>query len=210
MALFKEIFCKECGAKAGMLARTKLGDGNYICNKCLTIVPNYIKKCLSDYSYEQYMMMKQYLIWSTSELGKVFKENHYFHGIHIDTQHGIFYFDSSLFGKPVYLLFSNVEDFDLQYAAEEFKEGFLGDKVNGKILFRLKMNEPYFYHEDVLAYDVKATAKKSFFGNKVEYDNPAGMNEFMNYFLNAWKAGLDAKTAQLQAQADALLNQNQY
>ena len=85
MALFKEIFCKECGAKAGMLARTKLGDGNYICNKCLTIVPNYIKKCLSDYSYEQYMMMKQYLIWSTSELGKVFKENHYFHGIHIDT-----------------------------------------------------------------------------------------------------------------------------
>ena len=90
------------------------------------------------------------------------------------------------------------------------KEGFLGDKVNGKILFRLKMNEPYFYHEDVLAYDVKATAKKSFFGNKVEYDNPAGMNEFMNYFLNAWKAGLDAKTAQLQAQADALLNQNQY
>lgn len=44
MSLLKEIYCADCGAKTNLFFRTKLSDKNYICSKCMKIVPSYMKK----------------------------------------------------------------------------------------------------------------------------------------------------------------------
>ncbi len=187
MGFFKEIYCADCGKKTNILTRTKLADEQYLCYECTADIPSYIQKCLPSYSLEQYRELKKYIEYSNNELSKLFNENHDFYSLHIDTEHEIFYFDSGLFSEPLYLKFSNINDFDLVFSPDELKESMFGDKVTGKIFFKIKMNIPYFYYEKVLAKDVKAKAKTSFFGSKVEYENPKGMSEFLFYFLSAWR-----------------------
>ena len=47
------------------------------------------------------------------------------------------------------------------------------------------MEEPYFYYETFLATGVRAPAKKIMYNTKVSYDNPDGMDEFLELFLQA-------------------------
>ncbi len=194
MELFKEINCGECGAKTNLFTRTKLNDEQFLCSKCTSMIPGYINKCLGDYTLEQYRELKNYIVYSNDILSKKFNENHWFHTLHIDTEHSLFYFDTGFFSKPIYFEFNNICDFDLVFSPNEIKEGFFGDKVIGKILFKLKMNNPYFYYEEIIARDVKAKAKTSFFGSKVEYDNPKGMDEFYLYFMTAWQDAIAAES----------------
>lgn len=197
MGLFKEINCVHCGKKTGVLTRRKLEDGNYVCSKCMSMIPNYIATCLGEYNYEQYQDLRSYLEESENTLSKLFRENHSFYAIHIDTEHELFYIDIDY--PRVYLKFEDVADFRLEYEADEVKEGLLGDKVTGKIYLKLKMYSPYFYKEAVLASNVKASAnvRDGLFQKKVKYSNPKGMDDFLHYFLSTWRSASDAKYARL-------------
>ena len=53
MGLFDAKVCKHCGAKIGMVGKTKLTDGNYLCSKCTKGTTYYIN--LSNNSYEEFI-----------------------------------------------------------------------------------------------------------------------------------------------------------
>lgn len=191
MGLFKDIYCSNCGEKTKMLFRTQLCDGGYLCSKCTTCVPSYMLSSFNDkYSIEDYHAFKEYVDYSNQKLRPLFHETHNFYTIHIDTENRIFYIGYGVDANTLFLNFASVTRFDLVFKAENYKEGVLGDKVTGKILFELGMAAPYFYHEEVLSNNAKAKAKKKLFGSKIEFDNPSGMDDFIFYFNRAWEADI--------------------
>lgn len=190
MALFKEIYCNECGKKTSMLTRTKLKDEKYLCFDCTTKIPSYIGDNLDKYTYDGYHELLDYMEYSKNTLKDQFIETHHFKGIYVDTEHKLFYLEE-LTKDPLYLHLKHLEEFELYFQAGEFKEGFLDDKVVGQLLFQMKVNNPPIYIEKVLAKNIKAPAKKSFFGNKVQFENPKGMDEFLTFFKLAWCNALE-------------------
>ena len=188
MSLLKEINCANCGEKTTMLFRTKLKDKNYLCSKCMKKIPSYMKKTVKkEYSLEDYNDFKAYVEYSEQYLRPVFQETHEFHGIHIDTDNQIFYIGYGIDKNTLFLNFSNLVDFDLVFKAEEFKEGIIGSKVKGDIVMGITMSNPYFNHEEILIYGAKAKAKKALFGASVRYENPKGMDFFIEAFACAWE-----------------------
>ena len=192
MGIFKEINCACCGKKTNLLTRMKLQDGNYLCSECAAKIPSFLKDSVkSHYDLEDYHSFLAYIEYSNKELRPRFHETHWYYSIHIDTENKIFYLGYDINEKTVFFNFHNIEAFNLVFNAEEFKEGVLGDKVKGELALILKMNNPYFYHEEILDYSAKAKAKKKLLSNKVEYDNPKGMDEFLLFFQTAWQASLE-------------------
>jgi len=186
--------CAYCGAKAGIFGRNKLLDGKYVCSKCSADIPSYIVSCLpTGYTFEDFVELKKYAEYSKNELKPRFNETYSYYSIRIDTEHGLYYIEDGIWSDPFYLEMSNIEDFDLLFAPEKYKEGLIGDKVYGKVLFRIKAHDPYFYFETILDDKVKAKAKKSFFGSKVECDNPKGLDEFLLHFNVAWQTSLHSQ-----------------
>ena len=199
MGIFKEINCAFCGKKTGLLTRMKLQDGNYLCGDCVSKIPSYMKDSVKKYyDMEDYRAFLNYKDYSDRELRPRFHETHSYYTIHIDTENKIFYLDYDINEKTVFFNFYTIDDFDLVFKAEEFKEGMLGDKVKGEVLLVLKVNAPYFYHEEILDYSAKAKAKKKLLSNRVEYENPKGMDEFMMYFQRAWQASREEAYAQAE------------
>ena len=192
MGIFKDVYCAVCGEKTKLLTRTRLNDGNYLCSKCTECVPSYMNESLvNHYDLENFQGFQRYVAYSDSVLRPMFAEMHKYYCLHIDTENEIFYIGDRLDDKTLFFQFDQLEDFDLVYHAEEFKEGMVGDKVFGRLLLKIKMGYPYFYYEKQLDTHVKAKAKKSFFGSKVDYENPKGMDEFLMYFFDAWKSSLE-------------------
>ena len=199
MGIFKEIHCAHCGQKTSLLARMKLHDGNYLCSTCAAKIPSFMKESVkAHYDLSDYRTFLEYIEYSNRELRPRFHETHYYYSIHIDTENKLFYLGYELNEKTVFFSFHSIEDFDLIFKAEVLKEGVLGDKVKGELLLILKLDFPYFYHEEILDYSAKAKAKKKLLSNTVEYDNPKGMNEFLLFFQTAWKASLEEAYAQEQ------------
>ncbi|MBP3569624.1 MAG: hypothetical protein J6K04_10715 [Lachnospiraceae bacterium] len=197
MGLFKDVFCAECGDKTKMLSRTGLSDGNYLCSKCMSIVPMYMQKSFIEvYELEDYKDFKKYVEFSNETLRPMFHETHCYENIHIDTENGIFCIDYLINDKTLFLDFEDVTRFDLIFKAEEFKEGMLGDKVVGKVLFELAMDLPAFYYTDVIKNNAKGKAKKKLFGGKIEFENPEGMDEFLYFAQRTWQEALEAKEDQ--------------
>lgn len=183
MGIFKEIYCAICGKKTSLLTRLKLTDGNYVCSECQTKLPSYMYDSVSNhYTLEDYKSFLEYSHYSSTVLRPMFHETQHYHTLHIDTENHLFYIGYGIDDDTLILHFHNIDDFDLLFSAEKFKEGIIGDKVQGKVLFKIKMQQPYFYHEKILDYAAKAKAEKKFFGNKVEYENPKGMDDFLLYF----------------------------
>lgn len=210
MGIFKEISCAYCGQKTSLLTRIKLHDGNYLCSTCASKIPSFMKESAkAHYKLDDYRVFLEYIEYSNRELRPCFHETHCYYSIHIDTENKIFYLGYDMNEKTVFFNFHNIEEFDLVFKAEELKEGVLGDKVKGELLLILKMNLPYFYHEEILDYSAKAKAKKKLLSNRVEYDNPKGMNEFLLFFQTAWAASLEESYAQEQYEStstDAVLS----
>lgn len=197
MGLFKEIKCTKCGEVTKLLTRTKLSDGNYLCSKCTKPIPYYIRSCLSDrYTIEMYNNLLSYLKYSNETLRMKFHETQSYHSLHIDTESQIFFIGYGISDETLFLEFKNISRFNMLFKAEDVKDGVLGTKVNGKILFELGMDTPYFYLEEVLTSNAKAKAKKSFFGNNIEYENPAGMDDFLFYFNHCWEMALEEKASE--------------
>lgn len=195
MGLFKEIMCTHCGKKTNMLTRAKLRDGSYLCSKCAAAAPTSSSLCEGD--YQDYLKVLEYMEESKNKLAKEFHETHRFQSIHIDTQHKLFYLDDVY--PTVYLKFENLEEFNMNFAADEVKTGMLSTKVTGKIFYKVKVSFPTIFIDQVLARDVKATAKvkSGIFSDKVVYDNPKGMDDFLHYFAQAWQTAIDEKSARL-------------
>lgn len=191
MSLFKDVYCADCSEKTNLLFRTKLKDKKYLCSKCMKKVPSYMKNTLkSEYIYEDFEEFKDYLDYANKYLRPVFKETHEFHGIHIDVANQIFYIGYGIDENTVFLNFSNLADFDLIFKAEEYKEGIIDSKVKGNIVMGITMENPYFKHEEILVYGAKAKAKKALFGSTVRYENPKGMDFFIEAFACAWQEAI--------------------
>lgn len=77
------------------------------------------------------------------------------------------------------------------FKAEEFKEGIIGSKVKGDIVMGITMTNPFFQHEEILVYGAKAKARKALFGASVRYENPKGMDFFIEAFACAWEEALE-------------------
>ena len=192
MALFKEISCACCGGKTNLLTRTKLSDGNYICSKCASKIPAGATTNLSHYDLNGYHNLVDYTTRVNSDLRLQFRQTHYFHGICLDAEHGLFYLDS--LHKPVYCKLSNLSEFELSYEPEEVREGLLSDKVKGNIRLRMKVEFPYQYKDEVLAFNVKSscTIHNGLFKSKAVYENPKGMDDFLQTFHRAWNGALQS------------------
>lgn len=196
MDLFKEIYCADCGEKTKIFFRTKMTDEKYVCSKCLRKIPHYIRQSVKDnYSFSEYIDLKDYIANTSRELKLQFCETHHFHSLHLDAIHRIFYFGFYYEDKNnVFFRLRNINDIDLAFEPETYKEGMLSykeGKVKGDVRMKLKMNVPAFVYETTIASNVKAYAKETFFGSKVKYDNPKGMDEFIDAFRDAWEEDCD-------------------
>lgn len=192
MGLFKDIYCTKCGKKTKMLTRMKLDDGSYLCWECQNKVPSFMWKTMADrYSFEDYEALLDYIDYSQRELKPIFRETHYYYSIHMDAENKLFYIGHVIDKTTPFFHMYNVEDFDLIFRVEEFKEGMTGNKVSGKVLLQVKVSTPYFYHEEILDRSAKAKAKKKLLSGNVEYENPKGMDDFTMHFVNAWKKSLE-------------------
>lgn len=192
MSLFKDVYCADCKEKTNILFRTKLKDKNYLCSKCMKKVPSYMKDTFKkEYTFENYKDFKNYIDYANQYLRPIFHETHEFHGIHIDTDNQIFYIGYGVDENTLFLNFANLADFDLVFKAEEFKESIIGSAVKGDIVMGITMTNPFFQHEEILVYGAKAKARKALFGATVKYENPKGMDFFIDAFACAWEEALD-------------------
>ncbi len=196
MAMFKEVTCSACGAKAGLLTRSKLKDGTYVCSQCKKKVPGYIKRSLKKYTLEDFQNMKQYLIFSKTNLKATFQETHCYKTVSLDAKHGLFCLEE--LGQNLYLQLHNLADFNLTFEPEKAKEGTWSDNVIGKVQLSFEMHEPYFKREVLIATGVKAPAvKKGIINKKMVYDMPKGMEDFLLAFHEAWKKALEEENRRL-------------
>lgn len=192
MGLFDAKFCVECGAKTNVLSRYHLADDNYLCSKCGKIIPDCMHSTfIQKYTYEDYRDFKDYMEYSNKCLRPQFMETAKYYTIHIDQSHRIFYLGNRIDEDTIFFHFHSVSLFDLIFVAGELKEGLLGDKVEGKILFQIEVEDPYFYYQEKLDQYVKAKAKKKLFGNQYTYENPDGMDDFVAIFKHTWNQSLD-------------------
>lgn len=194
MALFKEVKCTCCGKKTNVLTRTRLEDGQYLCSKCLEMIPYELSRELEGRSYADFETLKEYMEVNNPDWDKMFRETHKFHGIHIDTANALFYLD--WLHPTTYFRFVDLDEFSLEFVPDEVKEGMFGTKVTGKIYMKIRVDSMLLYMDKVLAKDVKASAKISGVMNKkVTYENPKGMDEFLHHFLRAWDYAANIRKA---------------
>ena len=201
MGLFREIHCAKCGKKTNLLFRTKLADGNYLCSDCTSMIPDYMMHSVrtSDcYTLDGYKNLVEYIDFSNLVLRSLFQETHAYYNIHIDAEHGLFYIGKSVNDNTVFLRMRYIDDYNLTFSVEEIKEGTFVDKITGKVLFRIQMGHPIFYHEEILDYGARVKAQKTFFGTEYRYENPNGMDKFLLFFEAAIVADLEAYRASLE------------
>ncbi len=176
--------CVNCGKEAIFLFRTKLADKNYLCKECAKIIPSYMKKSVKQhYRLEDYRDLKAYIEYSNLELRTLFQETDSYETIHLDQESGIFYIGYGIDEKTMFFEFANVTSFDLVFKAEEYKDGVFREHVKGKVLMELEVESPFFHHEEIILYSAKAKARKALFGSKVRYENPKGMDMFLQTFI---------------------------
>lgn len=189
MSLHENKLCAACGGKANILTRTKLKDKTVLCRKCASKVPSYIRKTLKNrYALQDYKNLMRYVDYSRKELNPLFHSTYNYYAIQLDEEHGLFSLGRKINEKSVIFRLDKVIGFDLAFKGESYKESLVDNYVNGKIVMGLEMEEPYFYHEEILSSYAKAPAKKIMMGTKVSYGDPRGMREFLEMFLRACEA----------------------
>ena len=142
MGLFKDVYCDKCGKKAGLLSRVKLQDDRCLCGECGDKIPGYAySSLLKSYTLEMYNSFLDYIKYSDQHLRSKYVETHSYYNIHVDAEHQLFYIGKKMEANTVIFHFRNVLDFDLVFDGKEFKEGMLSDKVTGRILVELEMEQ---------------------------------------------------------------------
>lgn len=79
--------------------------------------------------------------------------------------------------------FADLTDYELNFKAEEVKEGLLGNKVKGNEYVTVDLAYPRVYIEEVIDYGVKLSLrKKGFLSSKYEYEFSNGFSEIIRAF----------------------------
>lgn len=198
MKIFKDIYCAECGIKTNILTRKKLTDGKYICGTCLKKLPYFLRDY--DYDFNTYEDFLNYIKEQQEIYRSLFRETHNYISIHLDTEHSIFYLSDKIFGKGIddttlFLKLEDTEEFELIFVPNTYKEGTFGDKLQGKVLMRLRMSNPEFYYETTVAYNESAKVKKNVLGSKITIVDPPELTEFLAYFNAARDTAVAIKDA---------------
>lgn len=185
MGLFKEVSCENCSNRTHILSRKKLTDGKYICSKCLNKLPYYLRG--HNFTFETFQEALELIEFNRVLYGKDFKETRSYYSIHIDTQNYLFYLSDKIFGNPIdettlFLRFQDIDEFDLIFSPDTYKEGTFADKIKGNVLMRLRMNDPEFYYEETVAYGVYAKVKKNLFSSKTTISEPSDLTDFLTFF----------------------------
>lgn len=190
MALFKEIKCVHCGKKTGMLSRTQLMNGEYVCSDCITGFPAetvaLLHKCANG---EEFAKLRYFFDDLNKKREKIFKETARYKCVHLDAEGSLFYLDDV---RPrIYFSMYDMEEFELSFRPVTVKEGFLNDKVTGDVHLTVKSRYPLFVRQNIIAKDVKTTGEiKGMIKKRVEWENPKGINEInacyheANYIAN--------------------------
>ena len=161
-----------------------------------------ISQELTGRSYDDFLNLDTYVREINPKLEKRFRETHKFHGVHLDTAHDLLYLDG--YYPTIYIQLKDVDELELEFVADEVKEGFFGAKVTGKIYLRARVEEVLLFVDKVIAKDVKADAKVGgIIGKKVTYENPKGMDEFIHHLYAARKHALDEEVYRLTHELDS-------
>lgn len=96
MALFSKQSCEHCGSTAGMMTRTKLSDGKYICFDCSLKCPTFVaNNFLSKWTYNDYLDYLQYREINRQRLENFNITDIYFDKIFLDKEKGWMVFSNS-------------------------------------------------------------------------------------------------------------------
>ena len=211
MGFLKEFNCAACGKKTNILIRKKLTDGNYICRECLKKLPYFLRDY--DFDLDTYEGFIMYINLQQNTYRRKFRETQSYISIHLDTEHSIFYLSDKVFGSGIddttlFLKLEDVEEFELIFSPDTYKEGTFGDKLKGKVLLRLRMSNPEFYYETTISYSETAKIKKNILGSKITIIDPPALTEFLAYFNAAHDAAIAAKEAAYENDYDEIWQEN--
>ena len=186
MGLFRKKICSCCGKKLNAFSSVKLRDKNYLCLSCFKKLPSLVRKSFQENSsvalYNCYM---DHIERSNSVFRPMFHETNRYYSIVLDRDNEVFFIGRKINSDTLFFHLRDVSYFDLMFVAEEYKQGIGGLIVKGNIIMDLTVQNPYFHHEEILCRNVRVKAKKVCFGQKIQYDSPFGMNEFLEFFLEA-------------------------
>lgn len=145
---FQKARCAHCGKEVMFWERKMLGDGSYICSKCMPKIPYAISNAMKCYTYEQFLDLLDYLEESQTTLSKQFRVTNSFYAIHLDAEHGLFYLDTD--STRVYYKVEEVSEYCLAFVSDEGFVDSYKKYVKGKIQLQLKVDRPAFYLEETL------------------------------------------------------------
>ncbi len=192
MGLFKKKECAICGNEAKLLGRTELADGNYLCKECSSCIPKHMyKSVIERYTLDDFNGFKNYLQTENKSLKSKFRETASYFELHLDNENKLMYIGKKIDNDTVFIKLTDIEEFEIEFNPNEYKEGVFGDKVTGKIVCLVQCSYPYFYYETVLEPYATTTFKKSLLGKSKSYSNPANMDDFLLAFNRSWVRALE-------------------
>lgn len=177
--------CQSCG-KTLKGTEQQVFNGNTpfcLCKECADkIHPQILDFAKKNWSYNDYT---DYLSWDEAtkeERSQFSPDAKYGYELAVDTERGLFSIGTGKKGGLVFR-FADLTDYELNFKAEEVKEGLLGDKVKGNEYVTVDLAYPRVYIEEVINYGVKLSLrKKGFLSSKYEYEFSNGFSEIIRAF----------------------------
>lgn len=182
--------CCNCGNVVSLFGRTKIGDGTYLCDDCMSFVHKDMKDVvISTYDAEKYKNLKRYMD-EIEEYRNIFEETHSYGNLIIDGKHGLFYIDKGLFSsisKSMIYNMAFLDSYGFEIVPREYKKGLLaGGKVIGDVTFTFVSLYPFMVDIAVIQPDVKTNATESgLFKKTVAYELPKEVKDFSKTFAMA-------------------------
>ncbi len=164
MALFSKQSCEHCGNTAGMMTRTKLADGKYICYDCGLKCPGFVtNNFLGKWTYQDFLEYLQFREINKKRLESFNINDVYFNKIFVDKEKGwlVFSHSGNEFYDKATMLQQNPDIFDMRglvyykffYDIKDVKEGVMKEKVtfDTRLILAFKNRwYPYSFNDTVL------------------------------------------------------------
>lgn len=163
MALFKKVCCRHCNREVGLFDRTKLRDGNYICENCAKACSDYVNdNFLSMYSYNDYL---EYIATREENRKKLNEFNItavYFNKIFVDMDKGWFVFGdgssitdkkSMLAKQPDVFEAKDLEFYNFYYKIKDVHDGIFFQSVDADVKLTISFKNkwyPYSFCDEIL------------------------------------------------------------
>ncbi len=195
MGFLNRVKCTHCGRKTAPMARRSLGDGSSICNHCQVRIPEEALKMLPDYDYASFAQLREFADKVEPVLAKCFHQTHSFFGIHLDADNGIFFVREYGQGKPFYLRTADVRSFEMHFRGKKYKarNTHLDCKVTGEVHCIVSVNDPIYVFRGIVACGMEADGETDPLRLQFSYDNPEGMDEFIQIFNQTVRRTIEEK-----------------